>query len=556
MNCRTPLILTFALMLLSGCTKRDDAPRIVNIVNFIRLCEPRYEEITEDMLFETTRSELELMDRYGFKGTFLLQYDALTEPRYPELLKKAVAHGHEVGGWWEITQPHVERAGLTWRGRYPWDWHADVDLATGYTPAERERLVDVYMEDFSRIFGVYPKAVGAWIIDAHTLRYMHERYGVEASCNMKDQVGTDGYTLWGGYWTGAYYPSRWNAYMPAQNERMQIPVPVFRMLGSDPVYQYDNGLGTGVQKVESLEPVYPESGGNPHWIRSFYTALTADPALGFAYAQTGQENSFTWPMIGKGLREQFAVLDSLNCAGEVRIELLTETARWFRNRYPVTPATAISVTEDHAGQGRQTVWYGSRFYRANLLLENGQIRFRDLHLFDEQVKSPYLVTPGTSSRCAYHTLPVVDGFGWSIADTRTGLYLCRMGSDSLPEPLRIRKIERIEARTEENIMEVRLTTGQGDFLIRLQEYGWTVRSLDKRDNWCVALLFAREKQDLIPIQVVLPDRIELMYDDYPYTLNAVFGLFGAIGKPAGDHWLAVWAIRPREGLAGVDCSCR
>ena len=35
-----------------------------------------------------------------------------------------------------------------WRGRFPWDWHADVGFATGYTPEEREKLVDVYMNDF------------------------------------------------------------------------------------------------------------------------------------------------------------------------------------------------------------------------------------------------------------------------------------------------------------------------------------------------------------------------------------------------------------------------
>ena len=29
--------------------------------------------------------------------------------------------------------------------------------------------------------------------------------------------GTDGYTLWGGYWNQAYYPSRLNSYMPAQH---------------------------------------------------------------------------------------------------------------------------------------------------------------------------------------------------------------------------------------------------------------------------------------------------------------------------------------------------
>jgi len=70
------------------------------------------------------------------------------------------------------------------RGTFPWDWHADVGFATGYTPEEREKLVDVYMAKF-----------------------------VEG----------------------------------------QIPVPIFRMLGSDPIYQYEAGLGGSSQHVVSPE---------------------------------------------------------------------------------------------------------------------------------------------------------------------------------------------------------------------------------------------------------------------------------------------------------------
>ena len=39
-------------------------------------------------------------------------------------------------------------------------------------------------------------------------------------------------------------------FCPAQTAENQIPVPVFRMLGSDPIYQYDFGL----QQEDSLLP--------------------------------------------------------------------------------------------------------------------------------------------------------------------------------------------------------------------------------------------------------------------------------------------------------------
>ena len=268
---------------LVACRERaeEPAPRIVNIINFVRQTEPRPVNISDEDLFLTTLRQVELLEKHRLRGTFLLQYDALLNPRYQELMRRALKEGSEVGGWWEITQPHVEAAGMTWRGAYPWDWHANVGFSTGYTPEEREKLVDVYMAEFKKIFGAYPTAVGSWFIDAHTLQYMADRYRIVASCNCRDQVGTDGYTLWGGYWNQAYYPSRKNAYMPAQTPQEQIGVPVFRMLGSDPINQYDSGLGLPAQGVETLEPAYTEGGGNPVWIDWFFDMLTDGPCLGF-----------------------------------------------------------------------------------------------------------------------------------------------------------------------------------------------------------------------------------------------------------------------------------
>jgi hypothetical protein len=128
-------------------------------------------------------------------GTFLLQYDALIDPRYQKLLKD-LSKDFEVGAWWELPQPLVEKAGIKWRGRYPWDWAANVGFSIGYSLAEREKLVDVYMKEFKQVFGRYPKSVGSWFIDAHTLEYMYKKYKITASCCCRDQIGTDGYTLW------------------------------------------------------------------------------------------------------------------------------------------------------------------------------------------------------------------------------------------------------------------------------------------------------------------------------------------------------------------------
>lgn len=400
---------------------KTEHPKIVNIINFIRLIEPRNEKITEEVLYETVVRQVEIMKEYNLGGTFLLQYDALMDIRYQNLLKDLPENEFEIGAWWEIPQPLVEKAGYKWRGRYPWDWHADVGFTTGYTPDEREKLVDVYMNDFKSIFGYFPKSVGSWFIDAHTLNYLSEKYNIVASCNCKDQVGTDGYSMWGGYWNQAYYPSKKNAYMPAQNEEMQIPVPIFRMLGSDPIRQYDDGLGSNRQRVVSLEPVYEKGGGDAEWVNWYFKQFAEGECMEYNYVQAGQENSFTWDRMSKGFEIQLPLIAKLRNENKVKVETLAESGKWFRENYKTTPATSVTVTEDLNGGTSQTVWFNSRFYRVNLLWENGTLRFRDMHIFNENLASNYLTQKSTSTKCSFYTLPFVDGFNWSSDDEIAGL---------------------------------------------------------------------------------------------------------------------------------------
>ena len=420
----TLVALCLALSAMAGRGASVTPPRVLNFVNFIREVEPRKETgMTRDKLYETVVKEAEAIHAYGFKGTWLLQYDALVDPRYQDLMKQEMAHGCEVGGWWEITQPHVEAAGWQWRGRYPWDWHSDKGFSVGYTPAQRIRLVDVYMQKFKEVFGSYPKSIGSWFIDAHTLAYMQERYGIEGSCMCRDQIGTDGYTLWGGYWHGAYYPSRHNSFMPAQSQESQIPVPIFRMLGSDPLYQYSAGVGGSIQSVCTMEPTYVNAQDSA-WVAWYLKCQTSDFALGYTYFQAGQENSFGWHNVEKGFAAQLPQIKALHDEGRLRVETLLESCRQFRQKYRVTPPTACSALSDYTDAEGKTVWYNSRFYRANLLWQGHRLNIRDLHLFDERAASPYIKDVCISNQAIYKTLPLMDGCLWSSADDMATLSFC------------------------------------------------------------------------------------------------------------------------------------
>ncbi len=530
-------LATFAASAQKATTAAQPTPKIVNIVNFIRLLEPRDAKITQDVLYQTVVKQVEIMKKYKLGGTFLLQYDALMDKRYQDLLSTLPKGTFEIGAWWEIPQPLVENAGMKWRGRYPWDWRANIGFATGYTPAEREKLIDVYFADFKKIFGYYPKTVASWFIDAHSLSYMYEKYHIIASANCKDQYGTDGYTLWGGYWNQAYYPSKINSYMPAQHAEKQIPVPIFRLLGSDPVRQYDTGISSSRQGVITLEPVYHFGGGDSTWVNWFFKTLVDDKSVGFNYTQAGQENSFTWDAMKKGFEIQMPLIAKLRDEHKVRVETMEQSGTWFKKTYKVTPPTSFTVSKDIGTSDLKTAWFNSRFYRINILWEHNNLRIRDIHLFDEKMPSVYETEPVTSNECTFFTLPIVDGYLWSKrGEAPAGMRIKAMigGKEVLLEggdP----KFSKTGGTLH---ISWPLTTIKGSLEMDMTESQIRINLVSKAKlDWFFDLNTVATAK--LPFENVGANKLDCKFEDITYSLKAIKGTFS---KPDNG---AVLRLKPR-----------
>jgi hypothetical protein len=509
-----------------------DEPRIVDLYFFCRDSDFRLRD-SRKILFQATARQIELIKQANLPATFALQYDALMDTNYQKLLKEELPGNCEIAAWWEIPRPLAEKAGLKWRGQHEWDPAANVGFSPGYTPEERRKLVDIYMADFKSVFGYYPRTVGSWYIDEVTLAYMAEQYGIVASCNCKDQIGTDFYTLWGGYWNQAYYPSRVNAYMPAQTRAGQIDVPVFRMLGSDPIYEHGTTPG-----LQSLEPVYPESGGSAKWVGWFMNNMIHQPSLAFAYTQAGQENSFGWNAMKTGLTNQIAVYAAEAKAGEIRVETLAQTGRWFRKKYALTPATAVVALDDWKNEGRKTVWYDSRFYRLNVLWENNGFFIRDFHCFDENVVSPTHANTLTATSLTYETLPIMDWAFWSKSNSRgdaVGMWPVLLLSDGTATPMSpkgppvVKELNKTALKIEQD-----LKTG-GTFSITCEERQIAFACLDDQGKplrWAWEMVGGAGQNTVI--QTVAVDHIGYHKAGVDYQLMVPSGLGSCHRMKDGD----------------------
>lgn len=407
---------------------------IVNIVNFVRGEDNR---ISAEELFSTVEKQIELFKQYPLPNSFLLQYDAFQKPEYQTLFKENANDYTEIGVWFEMAQELVERVGIKWRGRegFKWDWFVNPDMLIAYTLDERKLLIDELMTRFKSIFGFYPKTVGSWILDSFSMDYMQSNYGVEAFLICKEQFGTDGYTLWGGYYNGAYYPSKKNPLVPATTEENQISAPVIRMLGPDPIYQYDCGLNEQFdpcdwQQVITIEPTAPIA-SNEKWVDWYLNTTFFNESLNMAYTQLGQENSFGWDNFGTTLTMHIKKIDELYKNGKVAVQKVCDTGAQFKAEFSQTPATAITALTDWQNCGKQSVWFNCKNYRANMFTENGGLLLRDLFLFNENYPEKYLTDIETTNRSLHDTFPICDGFRFSGNGKRAGLHIVNTDGEKL-----------------------------------------------------------------------------------------------------------------------------
>ena len=384
--------------------------KVVNIMNFARANEPRYPDVHKK-LAKVTCDQMDLVNSMNVDATFLLQYDVLCDKNFVQGIKERAGENIELGFWYEVVEPLTTACGMPYESErgWKWDWYIKPGFSVSYKKSDREKLIDESMRKFKETFGYYPRTVGSWLLDTHTVNYLSEHYEIDAFCFCRDQINTDAYTLVGGYFNQAYYPSKNNMFTPAQTKEAQVNVPVFRLLGSDPIYNYDGGKYASENCKRgpyTMELVYDKvSGGNPKIVDWYLDSYFREEDLGFSYMQIGQENSFGMYDLITPLKMQ---IEKIQALGDVKIEKMSDTGKAFKNKYCSTPATSVCALKNWDTTDCQSVFYDSKNYTASIMRADGKTFIRALYLFDERVDDIYETTPCSTFDAVYENLPIVD----------------------------------------------------------------------------------------------------------------------------------------------------
>lgn len=384
--------------------------RVTNIMNFVRTFEPRDPEI-EKLLFDTTKKQLRLCNDMGLPATFLLEYDALVNTEYIDFFKAEAGKNIEIGFWYEVVEPLTTDIGIPYESKrgYKWDWCIKPGFSMSYTNDVKEKLIDQAMAKFREVFGYYPKTVASWVLDTYSVNYLTNKYDIDALAICRDQVNTDAYTLIGGYFNGIYYPSKNNIFTPASCKENQNSTPMFKLLGPDPIHNYDNSKHLSSKDkligVYTLEPAC-SGGRDPEIVDWFFRTYYDNENLGIGYTQIGQENSFANIDLITPLDMQFKKLMKMG----VKFEKMCDTGAAFKEKYTLTPPAAVSALDNWDTEDCQTVYYSSKNYVANILRHDNKVAIRSLYLFDDRIKDTYIENSCNTFDSIHENMPIVDTF--------------------------------------------------------------------------------------------------------------------------------------------------
>jgi hypothetical protein len=166
--------------------------------------------------------------------------------------------------------------------------------------------------------------------------------------------------------------------------------------------------------------------------------------------------------------------------------------------------------------GRRTHSRGKRW-------ENGTLRFRDIHIFDENLVSDYLTEKGINSDCNYYTLPFVDGFQWSSADLIAGLRFKTVSNDSIIE------IKGEDPAVDDNVekqLTVRwpLLNNSGEIKMIFNESSVSITTKGGQlENWFLELSHAEGKE--LPFETIKKKQINCNYGGFKYSVLENSGTF-------------------------------
>jgi hypothetical protein len=396
-NLLLTILSSFFFLFLFSTVKASDntSTHIVVFVNQVR-----GPECCDTGNLKALETQIRAFQENKLQATFAVRFDALNDTSMRSLLLQAANQGQEMGALLEVTPSLAQASGVMYNGK-PEQWYeAQTVFLVGYTPSDRQKIIDTYMMRYKEVFHAYPYSSVAWMIDPISLSYMKKTYGVMTHELTREQWGTDSYTLYGGPPHYAYVPSEKWALIPSKDQQVEMPL-IIRQTVTDPVWNY----GDPTSSYTSQPNDYASRKVDFNYFKHLFYQAHEQPTENYTLTILGLENSMA-DSFQQEYRKQIKFVHEWK-TGQSRQVLTAQNFNvWWKGN--VHPKITIYQGKSDDSDLSKAWWVTTPSYRMRLRADHGSLFISDLRLYDESETDPYLTTP--AKRFGYWTAPfLVDG---------------------------------------------------------------------------------------------------------------------------------------------------
>lgn len=352
---------------------------------------------------ESLKAEYQVIKEKNLSATWLLRYDALINQSI-DVAVKTMDKNQEFGVFLEVTPDFAKAANIDYHDTGFWH-HANSVFLSGYTQAERIKLIDTVFEKFKQKFGYYPTSVGSWWTDSYSLAYLKEKYGITANLVCSDQFSTDGYQIWGQPWQVPYYPSRFHTAILAVNESVKLDLVNIQWAARDPLNGYYNSRYSTQDYL-----VAPRSQDISYFEKLVKLYSLKQRENKFGQITIGLEADLG-PAVYEGeFRKQIDFVSRLQKENEIQVLTMKDFANWYRKSFPDLSPLHLLEAEDLLGGKTKAVWYQGPRYRLfyTIDLERKEITIRDLRIYKADYQEPYYLSPNRNFNLSIYVPAVFD----------------------------------------------------------------------------------------------------------------------------------------------------
>lgn len=392
------LILIFLLILSIFSPKKifatgsDSENQFVTIVNPIRVS-----KYTKNLpsSFEAQYQETQ---KRNLPATWLLTYDVLENSEMVARMGN-IDKSHELGIFLEVTPNFANKAEIEYNSTDSWH-RAHALFLSGYKQEDRKKLIDTVFENFKFIFGYYPRSVGAWWIDSYSLDYMQQKYNIIANLGLADQFATDGYQVWGQYWSTPFIPNKYHAGIPANSLDKKINLVTIEWAPRDPL----NGYGLNPANNYSTQDYFTINLTDDYFAKllDLYSSKNLNQ---FGQVTIGLETDLDPPVYSGNYARWLDIAKSKN----VKFLTMSDFAQWYLNNYQITPPQTI-ITDDLLGSQKKAIWYQSPFYRIGMSYDDKTniSEIFDFRIYPANFEEPYYLSPNRQLNLFINLPSIVD----------------------------------------------------------------------------------------------------------------------------------------------------